>query len=144
MNIFICGTCGHVAFGIAPDNCPVCASPKGMFTQNDKVFEEAAEKSKEGAVKHIPSIKVNKTCGLIPEQSCLDVIVRIGETLHPMEEGHHIAWIDCYVDNEYVSRVLLTPDVFAAGCFHLKATGSRVRVVELCNLHGHWEAEADL
>lgn len=144
MNVFICSICGHAEFGAAPDNCPVCFSPKDKFSQNDKVFEEAAEKSKEGAVKHIPSIKVNKTCGLIPDQDCVDVIVRIGETLHPMEEAHHIVWIDCYVDDKYASRILLSPAVYAAGCFHLKVTGSRVRVVEFCNLHGHWQAEADL
>ena len=144
MSIFICGQCGHIEFGSAPEHCPVCFAPKDKFTQNDDVFEESAEKSKEAAVKHIPSIKVNKQCALIPEQSCLDVIIRIGETLHPMEEAHHIQFIDCYVDDTYISRILLTPGVFAAGCFHLKIVGSKVRIVEHCNIHGHWQAEADI
>ena len=144
MSIYVCSVCGHVEFGSAPDNCPVCFSPKDKFSQNNTVFSDAEEKSKEAAVKHIPAITVNKACKLIPEESCADVIVRIGETLHPMEEKHHIVWIDCYVDDRYVSRVMLSPGVFAAGCFHLKAAGSKVRVVEFCNLHGHWQAEAGL
>jgi len=144
MGIFICEVCGHIEFGSVPDKCPTCGAAKEKFTQNDKVFIEAEEKSKEGAVKHIPSIKVNKSCGLIPEQSCVDVIVRIGETLHPMEEKHFIQFVDCYVDDKFVSRIMLTPGVYAAGCFHVKATGSKVRIVEFCNLHGHWQAEADL
>ena len=116
MNIFICEVCGHIAFGSAPDKCPACGAAKEKFTQNDNVFVEAVEKSVEGAVKHIPAIKVNKVCGLIPEQSCVDVIVRIGETLHPMEEKHFIQFIDCYLDNTFVSRVMLSPGVYAAGC----------------------------
>ena len=144
MNIFVCGSCGHIEFGSAPENCPVCFAPKDKFKQNDRVFEESAEKSKEAAIKHIPSIKINKECGLIPEQSCIDVIVRIGETLHPMEESHYIRWIDCYVDDRYISRVFLSPGVYAAGCFHLKTTGQKVRIVEMCNLHGHWQAESNI
>ena len=143
-DVFICGVCGHIEFGSAPENCPVCQSPKDQYTQNNNIFKESEEQSTEAAAKHIPSITVNKECELIPEQSCVDVVVRIGETLHPMEESHYIQFIDCYVDNRYISRILLTPGVFAAGCFHLKAAGSKVRVVEFCNLHGYWLAEADL
>ncbi len=144
MSILICGICGHIAFGSAPDNCPVCGASKNNFSQNDTVFEDAMEKSKEGAVKHIPSVTVNKTCGLVPENTCWDVIVRVGETLHPMEEKHFIQWIDCYVDDKYVSRIQLTPGTNPAVIFHLKAAGSKVKIVEMCNLHGHWQAEADL
>lgn len=144
MKVFVCTVCNHIEFGSAPEHCPVCFAPKEKFKQNDNVFREAEEKSKEAAVKHIPSVVVNKACKLIPEESCVDVIVRIGKTLHPMEEKHHIKFIDCYIDDRYVSRVMLSPGVFAAGCFHLKAEGSNVRIVEFCNIHGHWQAVAKL
>ena len=140
MKCFICNVCGHVAFNGAPAHCPVCFSAK--FTQNDNVFRESAEKSKEAAIKHIPSIKVSKTCGLIPESPCLDVIVRIGATLHPMEEKHSITFVDCYVDEKWMERAFLTPGVYAAACFHLKQAGSRVTIIEKCNIHGHWMAES--
>ncbi len=142
MNLFICKVCGHVEFSMAPEKCPECTSPKSSYVQNDNVFIESEEKSKEAAVKHIPAIKIEKQCSLIPEQSCIDVAVRIGATLHPMEEAHHITFIDCYVDGKFVSRVVLTPGVWAAGNFHLKSAGSKITIVENCNIHGYWMAEA--
>lgn len=142
MSVFICQVCGHVAFDAAPEKCPVCSASK--FEQNDNVFEESMKNSKEGSHKHIPSVKINKECGLIPEETCWDVIIRIGETLHPMQDAHFIQFIDCYVDNAFVERIQLTPGVQPAACVHLKAQGSKVKVVEFCNLHGHWQAEAAL
>jgi|SRR3989339_355025 len=140
MKAFICTICGHIAFEKAPEKCPVCGAT--TFTQNDDVFKEAAEKSKEAAVKHIPDITVKKECKLIPETGCLDVIVRIGKTLHPMEEKHHIEFIDGYVDGIFISRVYLTPNVNPAACFHIRTKGKKMIVVEKCNLHGHWMSEA--
>ena len=144
MKVFLCRVCGHAAFDNQPAACPSCGAGGENFSAHDTIFEESMEKSKEGAHKHVPEITINKECGLLPGESCTDVIVRIGETLHPMEEKHHIEFIDCYVDGAFISRVYLTPGVYAAGCFHLKAGGSRVRVVEHCNIHGYWQAEADL
>jgi len=144
MTIFICTVCGYLEFKPVTDKCPVCLAPKEKFSRNDRLFEESEAKSKEAAVKHIPSIIVNKKIGLIPEQSCTDVIVRIGKVLHPMEEKHYIVFMDCYVDDAYVARMMLTPGVSPAGCFHLKKTGAKVRIVENCNIHGYWQAEASI
>lgn len=144
MSAFICSVCGHIDFTDGKTACPVCGAQAEKYTRNDRVFEESAEKSKEAAIKHIPAVTVNKKCGLIPEQSCLDIIVRIGATLHPMESAHFIQFIDCYVDDKYVSRIFLTPGVFAAGAFHLKAQGKKVTIVENCNLHGYWKTDVNL
>jgi superoxide reductase len=144
MSVFICKVCGHVEFGSAPDVCPVCYAPKTSFEKNDNIFRESEEKAKEGSPKHIPSIKVVKTCGIIPEETCTDVIVRIGEKLHPAEEKHYIMFIDCYIDGKYVSRVLLSQNVWPSALFHIKNTGKKVSIVERCNLHGWWMAESDL
>ena len=144
MKIYLCKVCGHVEFGSAPDNCPVCRVPKENFDQNDNLFKDAAAKSAEGAVKHIPSITVKKDCKVVPEEMCTDVLVRIGETLHPMMEDHLIVFVDCYVDDNYVSRIYFTPKSNPAVIFHLKEGGSKIRIVEFCNKHGHWEAEADM
>ena len=142
MDLYVCQKCWHVEVNAKPDACPACGG--SQFVQNNRVFEEAAEKSAEGAVKHIPSIQVNKECGLIPENDCIDILVRVGETLHPMTAEHYIQFIDCYVDGKYVARANLTPDVNPSVIFHLKSGGSKVQIVEACNLHGHWMAEADL
>ena len=144
MAIFICSVCGHIEFGKAPDKCPVCMSPREKYSQNDNVFIESEEKSKEAAIKHIPSITINKERKLIPELSCTDIIVRIGKAIHPMEAAHYIRFIDCYVDDAHVSRVMLSPGVFAGACFHLKTKGNKVRIVENCNIHGYWQLEGQL
>jgi superoxide reductase len=138
MKIFICKTCGHIEFNSLPDKCPVCFSEKEKFSQNDNIFTESSAKSPEAAVKHIPAVAVNKQCGLIPETPCLDVHVRIGKTLHPMEEKHFIQFIDCYQDDKYVSRVMLTPmTINPAACFHLKNAAGKITIVENCNIHGY-------
>jgi rubrerythrin len=62
MSVFICSTCGHIEFTQIPAICPVCKSPKEKYSQNDRIFEESAEKSKEAAIKHIPVVTVNKKC----------------------------------------------------------------------------------
>ncbi|MBN1307868.1 MAG: hypothetical protein JXA18_08125 [Chitinispirillaceae bacterium] len=144
MSVFICSVCGHIEFKEVSAPCPFCHAPIDKFTRNDRIFEESAEKSKEAAFKHIPSVTINKNCTLIPDQSCVDSIVRIGATLHPMETAHFIRFIDCYVDGSYVSRITLTPGVFPAGCFHLKKLGANVTVVENCNIHGYWKTEMSM
>lgn len=144
MNIYICQVCGHVEFNSIPEKCPVCFASKEKFQPNNNVFIESEEKSKEAAVKHIPSIKISQKCGIIPEESCTDVIVRIGEKLHPMEEKHFIMYIDCYVDEQYVSRVMLGPKVWASAVFHIKTPGKKITIVERCNIHGWWKSESTL
>ena len=141
MKNYVCSVCGHIEFAKVSISCPVCKSPAEKITSKDRIFEESAERSKETAIKHVPVITVNKKCGLIPEQSCVDIIFRIGVILHPMESTHFIQFIDCYVDDNYVSRVVLTSSVFAAGCFHVKLQGTKVTVVENCNLHGYWKTD---
>jgi superoxide reductase len=141
MSIFVCPVCGHVEFGAAPAACPVCHAPKDKFISNDTLFTDAQAASSELPVKHVPVISVDKTSTLIKEKPTKDIAVRIGQTLHPMEEAHHIQWIDCYVDDRYISRLLLTPGAEPAVNYFPKISGSKTRIVEHCNLHGHWQAE---
>lgn len=142
MKLFICQSCGHIAHDQKPERCPVCGTY--IFERNDSVFKESEEKSREAAVKHIPSITLNKNCGFIPENDCVDILVRIGDTLHPMEEKHFINFIDCYCDFTFVGRVFLTPGLNPAACFHLKSKGKLVTIVEHCNVHGYWTADEEL
>ncbi len=145
MNVYICKTCGYLAFNDVPDTCPVCKMPKENFEQKNNVFVESKENSPEAEVKHLPSVKVVKTCGLIPEETCTDVNVRVGEVLHPMTEGHLITFIDCYIDDVFAGRKMLTANSLnPATAFHVKKTSGKVRIVEKCNLHGYWMTEVEL
>ncbi len=145
MKLFICQVCGHIEFNALPDICPVCGSPKDKYVQNDNVFKESSAKSPEAEVKHVPAITVSKKCGLIPEIPCFDIFVRIGKTMHPMEEKHFIQFIECYQNDKYISRVELKPmAVNPAACFHLKNGAGKITIVENCNIHGYWMSDATL
>jgi len=144
MNIYVCKVCGHIEFGNSPNKCPVCFALKKEFENNNNVFIDAEKKSKEGALKHTPFIKMIEKNSMIPNKQYTDILVRIGERLHPMDEKHYIGFIDCYLDDKYVSRIMFTPFMKPSVVFHLKSKGLKVTIVESCNIHGHWMTEANL
>jgi len=145
MKIFICTVCGHLEFNDVPEKCPVCMAEKDKFKQNDAVFKESSEKSPEAEVKHVPAVTISKECGLIPESPCTDITVRIGKTMHPMEEKHFIQFIDCYQNDSYIGRVMFTPlNIYPAACFHLKNLSGRITVIENCNIHGYWKTDVNI
>lgn len=145
MKIYICQVCGHLEFNMPPEKCPVCFAERDKFTQNDMIFKESNEKSPEAETKHIPIVTISKKCGLIPESPCVDITVRVGKTIHPMEEKHFITFIDCYQNEKYISRVILTPpSVYPAACFHLKNDGGTITIVENCNIHGYWKTDMSM
>jgi superoxide reductase len=141
MGIFICSVCGHVEFGSAPEVCPVCHSPRDKFHRNDTVFTDDEAKYKDAAAKHMPVVIAKKKSTLVPEAPSIAVETRIGKLLHPMEEAHHIQFIDGYIDDRYVSRLSLTLGTHPTAGINIKTPGNNVRIVALCNLHGYWQTE---
>jgi superoxide reductase len=143
MKIYICQVCGHIEFNNLPDTCPVCGVEKDKFLQNDAIFKESIQKSPEAEVKHVPSIVVNdEICSIIPKSGCMDVVVRIGKVMHPMEEKHYIRFIDAYRNDKFIARMMLTPlSVYPAACFYLKEAGGKITIVENCSIHGYWKSE---
>ena len=147
MKGLVCKVCKYIAInGSAPDNCPVCGSPKTAFQEDANAIKTAKDPKNptELEKKHTPAITVVKKCGLIPD-GCHDAHVKIGEINHPMTKEHSILHIDLYIDKEFISRVILTPDKLnAAAALHLKADSGKLAAIPLCNLHGAWINEADL
>ncbi len=144
---FVCKVCGFISInGSAPEQCPVCGAPKTSFEKKDDALNAPKDVNNlnELEKKHIPLIKIAKKCGLIPE-GCQDVHVKMGEIQHPMQPEHYIQHIDFYIDNEFISRVILTPDKLnPAAALHLKVEEGKLTVIEVCNLHGAWIKEVDL
>jgi superoxide reductase len=142
MKIYICQVCGYLAFNALPDKCPVCGVSKENFQQNDSIFEQSIQKSPEAEIKHVPAVKVNKSCDLIPESGCTEVIIRIGKVMHPMEEKHYIRFIDAYQNDKFIARMELAPlGVYPAACFYLKEAVGKITLVENCNIHGYWKSD---
>ena len=147
MKGFVCKVCGFISInGSAPENCPVCHAPKTSFEGKEDAIKTPNDVNNlsELEKKHIPVITVVKKCGLIPE-GCQDVHVKVGQIQHPMEPKHYIQHIDFYIDSDFISRVILTPDKLnPASALHLKAKGGKLTAIELCNLHGAWIKEVNL
>ena len=144
MNIYVCKVCGHIEFNNSPNRCPICSALKNEFENNNNIFIDSEKRSKESSIKHVPFIKFVEKNGLNQNNKYTNVLVRIGKKLHPMEEKHYIGFIDCYLDDKYISRIMFTPFMKPSGIFHLTRTGSKITIVESCNIHGHWMTEANL
>ena len=146
MDTFICGKCGYLAFGQAPDVCPVCGAPKQAFELDNSAIKKPVDLNNltELEKKHIPLIKINRQCGLAGP-GCLDVHIKIGDILHVMEAKHYIMYIDVYLDRKFIARYHLTPDTLNPILgIHLKVAVGQLLALENCNLHGRWIAEAQL
>jgi len=144
MKGFVCKVCGFISIdGTAPDKCPVCGAPKTSFEDKQDAIKTAKDEVSLSE-KHTPVIVVVRKCGLIPD-GCVDVHVKVGSVTHPMLAEHYITDIDFYIDNKYISRVLLTPEKLnPAAALHLKVATGKLSVIEHCNIHGAWIAEQNL
>ncbi|MBI5417682.1 hypothetical protein HZA55_07010 [Candidatus Poribacteria bacterium] len=147
MKGFTCKMCGFISInGSAPEKCPVCGAPKTAFEEKEDAIKTPVDPNNltEPEKKHTPAILVAKQCGLISGGCEEDIIIKIGEIPHPMEDKHHIVHIDFYLDNEYISRFILTPKLNPAVVIHLKALAGKLSVVALCNIHKAWIKEINL
>jgi desulfoferrodoxin-like iron-binding protein len=143
-DMFVCGICGHVEFGSAPQVCPVCHAPKDTFTAHNSIFEDAQSKLPDGGVKHTPVIMVQSATAMIPELPLREVSVRVGQTMHPMEEKHHIKFIDIYFDDKFINRFAPNLLLYPAVSLYMKPEETKVRVIEWCTLHGYWQAASHM
>jgi|GEM_PF-311627 desulfoferrodoxin-like iron-binding protein len=143
-DLFVCGVCGHIEFGALPESCPVCRAPQEKFTQDNNVFSDAEAVSADLGVSHAPVVTVKQKSELLPELYVYEIQVRVGKKIHSMENDHRIRFIDCYVDDRYFARMLFTVNAHPAGVFFTRGKGSRIRVVEVCTVHGAWQSEVQV
>jgi desulfoferrodoxin-like iron-binding protein len=140
--IYVCQICGHVEFGTAPENCPICHAPKDKFEMNDALFTDAETKFKTATDKHVPVIIAKKKSPIVTEEASISAMAKIGTIIHPTTAEHHIRFIDCYIDDVYAGRSMQTLHLHPTANFDIKTPGSTVRIVALCTLHGYWQSEA--
>jgi superoxide reductase len=146
MDTYVCGKCGYLAFGQAPDACPVCGVKKEAFGLDNAAIKKPVDPANltELEKKHIPVIKVSKQCGLVGP-GCVDAHIKVGEILHVMEAKHNIVYIDVYLNRAFIARYHLTPEKLNPVLgIHLKVAAGKLLALENCNLHGRWIAESEL
>ena len=115
--------------------CPICGNIIGLIegnmshmrccgTEMELLVANTVDASKE---KHVP----------VYEHVDGEIVVRVGETEHPMEKDHYIMWIAQVSDNR-TTRVRLYPE---------QATETRFPYIPgstlyaYCNKHGLWMSE---
>ncbi len=121
--VYKCNVCGNVVrvnlSGAGKLIC--CGQP--MELQSPK-FEEA-----EGKERHLPVV----------ERTDKGIKVKIGSVAHPMEEKHHIVWVEIEADGFYSQKFFKPGDEPLA---EFLLGEQRIKVVRgYCNLHGLWEAK---
>jgi len=92
-------------------------------------MELMAEKAEDaGNEKHVPVI----------ERDGDTVTVTVGDIPHPMEEEHHIQWVEIDADG-MIMRKFLKAGQEPKAQFVIKAESISAR--EYCNLHGLWKSK---
>jgi superoxide reductase len=119
-DIYKCNVCGHIVEvvheGIGQLVC--CNQPMQKLTENT---EDAAEE------KHVPVV----------EKTEKGVRVKVGSVDHPMEEKHHIEWIEIVADGKRQIK-FLKPGEKPEAEFCCAEAG-KIVAREHCNIHGLWK-----
>ena len=121
LEIYQCEVCGNVVEVVRAGGGELVCCGRPMTLQQENTVDASKEK-------HVPVI----------EKTAAGIKVTIGSVPHPMEEKHHIEWIELLVDGK-VYRQMLKVGEPAEAVFNV--TGDNISAREFCNLHGLWKAE---
>jgi superoxide reductase len=120
LEIYKCAECGAIIEVLhgGGGSLVCCGKPMNLITEN--TVDAAKEK-------HVPVI----------EKTADGYKVSVGSVAHPMEEAHHIEWIELIADGIAYRKFLKAGDKpEAIFC----VTAAQVSAREYCNLHGLWKA----
>ena len=121
LQIYKCSICGNII--------EVLHGAAGELVCCGKPMENlVAKTADEGKEKHVPVIE--KIDG--------GVKVKIGSVPHPMEEKHHIEWIEI-IANGRAYRHFLNPGDAPEATFNIEV--DEVTAREYCNIHGLWKGQ---
>jgi superoxide reductase len=121
LQVFKCEICGNIVEvlheGVGQLVC--CNQPMKLAEEN--VVDAAVEK-------HVPVI----------EETADGVKVSVGSVAHPMEEKHHIEWVERISDGRTCRKDLKPGDSPEA---EFVGRLGPIRVRAYCNLHGLWKSD---
>ena len=73
------------------------------------------------------------------EQNPDNMVVKIGSVPHPMEEKHHIEWIEFRGNDGFVVRKEVIGQELAETIFEIPPQAGTV--FAFCNIHGLWKTD---
>jgi len=119
--IYKCNICGNII--------EVIHTGVGQLVCCGQPMELLKEKTVDiGLEKHVPVI----------EKVGNKVKVKVGSVPHPMEEKHHIEWIETIADDK-TCRKFLKPGEKPQAEF--ETTAEKIEAREYCNIHGLWKTK---
>jgi len=118
--IYKCNVCGKMVEIMKPGAGELFDCGQPMELLKEKIQDEGSEK-------HVPVIVKTES----------GVLVKVGEVPHPMEEKHHIEWIEIIADGISYRKVL-DPEDEPVAEFCVKA--GEIIAREHCSLHGLWKS----
>ena len=120
MKVFKCNKCGNIVevLNSNSNNISCCGEICIEFSAN--TFDAAKEK-------HVPYVEIDEDA----------VMVRVGETAHPMDDNHYIMWIAAEYSDSTV-RINLKPGEEPVAYFDYE---QGMKIYAYCNLHGLWMKE---
>jgi superoxide reductase len=118
--VYRCNVCGNIV--------EVLHAGAGQLVCCGQPMELLKEKTEdEGREKHVPVIEKTET----------GVRVKVGSVPHPMEDNHHIEWIEIIGDGRVYRKFLEPGDQPEA---EFEVTAANIETREYCNVHGLWKA----
>ena len=120
MKIYKCSICGNIIEKIEGDmqHITCCGKPMEEIVAN--TVDAATEK-------HVP----------VYEKVGNEIIVKVGEIEHPMQEEHYITWI-AQVSKNKIEKVYLKPGDEPKAKFTYIPNAT---IYAFCNLHGLWKTD---
>lgn len=118
--VYVCKLCGNIVEVLTGAHGTLVCCGQGMTPQRENTVDASQEK-------HVPIVSVSDS----------NATVQVGSVLHPMEEKHHIAWIEIR-QGDKIQRAMLKPGDEPKATFAIEA-GVPIQAREYCNLHGLWK-----
>ena len=121
LEVYKCMVCGNIVEVLHGGAGELVCCGEPMERLDEKTADAATEK-------HVPVI----------ERIGSGVKVKVGSTAHPMEEKHHIEWIEILADGKAYRQFLKPGDTPEA---EFGAEAGEITAREHCNIHGLWKGE---
>ena len=118
VNYFKCTVCGNIIEVIDGDIDRIKCCGKELELLVANTVDASLEK-------HVPVYEIDNN----------EIVVRVGDIIHPMEEKHYIMWISL-VTNDRIIRLELHPGDEPIVRFPYVKDSI---IYEYCNIHGLWK-----
>jgi superoxide reductase len=120
LQTYKCSVCGNIVEVLHVGGGTLVCCDKEMVLLEENTIEAAVEK-------HVPVVA----------QAAGGYKVTVGSVAHPMEEKHHIEWIELIADGRSYTA-FLSPGAAPEAFFAIDAATVTARAY--CNLHGLWKS----